>query len=161
MSTETYVIYGVTLVLLLISFIKNKQKTYKGLKKGAKSFIKLMPVLIPIFLFVGILLAVVNPDLIKSMLGEESGFLGLVSGLVVGSITFMPPFVAYPLGNELLSNGAAYPQVAGFLVTLMSVGIIYFPVESKLFNVKVAIYRNLVSFIGAIVVILIVMVIYV
>lgn len=160
MSVETYIIYGVTIVLLAVSFYKSKEKTIKGLKKGAKSFFKLMPVLIPIFLFVGILLAVVTPELVSRLFGEESGLVGMISGLLLGSITFMPPFVAYPLGVELLENGAAYPQVAGFLVTLMSVGIVYYPVESKLFNVKVTIHRNLVSFIGAIVVILIVMVIY-
>ena len=81
-------------------------------------------------------------------------------GLIVGSITFMPPFVAYPLGVELLENGAAYPQVAGFLVTLMSVGIVYFAAESKFFSKKAAILRNVVSFIGALIVIVIVMVMF-
>lgn len=160
MSTETYIIYGLAIVLLLVSFFKDKEKTKKGLKKAYKSFIKLMPVLIPLFLFVGILLAIITPSFISSILGEESGFLGYVIGMSIGSITFMSPFVAYPLGQELLENGAAYPQVAGFLVTLMSVGLVYFPMESKFFNKKAAIYRNIISFIGAILVVLVVVVIY-
>lgn len=160
MSIEAMIIYGLALTLVVISFIANKENTLKGLKKGVKSFIKLMPVLIPLFLFIGILLAVVTPSFISSLLGEESGFLGIILGLSIGSITFLPPFVAYPLGVELLENGGAYPQVAGFLVTVMSVGLVYYAVESKFFNKKAAIYRNLVSFIGAIIVILIVMVVY-
>lgn len=160
MSTETNIIYGLAIVLLLVSFFKDKEKTKKGLKKAYKSFIKLMPVLIPLFLFVGILLAIITPSFISSILGEESGFLGYVIGMSIGSITFMSPFVAYPLGQELLENGAAYPQVAGFLVTLMSVGLVYFAMESKFFNKKAAIYRNIISFIGAILVVLVVVVIY-
>jgi hypothetical protein len=39
----------------------------------------------------------------------------------------------------------------------MSVGLVYFAMESKLFNRKVAIYRNLVSFLGAILVVLVVL----
>lgn len=160
MSLETYVLYGVTLVLLILSLIKSKEKTKKGLIKGMKSFLKLMPLLIPLFLFIGILLAVITPDLISQVLGPNSGILGYLFGLIVGSITFMPPFVAYPLGVELLENGAAYPQVAGFLVTLMSVGLVYYVVESKLFSKKSAILRNLISFIGAIIVIFVVLAVY-
>ncbi len=160
MSIDTIILYGLALILLLVSFIKDKQKTYKGIKKGTKAFIRLMPVLIPTFMFIGILLAVVTPEFISRFLGEESGVLGVISGLIIGSITFMPPFVAYPLGIELLNNGGAYPQVAGFLVALMSVGIVYYVAEAKTFNPKAAILRNVVSLIGAIIVVLIVMVLY-
>jgi len=160
MTIDTILIYGVTIILLIISFIKDKQKTLKGIKKGIKSFLKIMPVLLPMFLFIGIMLAVITPNFISSILGEQSGFLGMIGGLVIGSITFMPPFVAYPLGVELLENGAALPQVAGFLATLMSVGLVYFAVERKLFNTKSAILRNVVSFLGAVLIIIVVLVVY-
>lgn len=160
MGIETYIIYIVTIILLTISFFKSKEKTYKGLKKGLKTFMKLMPVLVPLFLFVGILLALVTPEFISNSLGESSGIFGMIFGLVIGSVTFMSPFVAYPLGVELLDSGAAYPQVAGFLVTLMSVGLVYFAAESKFFSKKAAIFRNAISFIGALLVILIVSVMY-
>ena len=160
LGVEGIVIYVVTGVLLLVSFLKDKKKTLMGLKKGYKSFMKLLPVLLPLFLFIGILVTIVTPEFISALLGENSGILGIIFGLVIGSITFMPPFVAYPLGVELLENGAAMPQVAGFLVTLMSVGFVYIAMESKLFSKKSAILRNMISIIGAIVVILIVMVLY-
>ncbi len=160
MSIETYIIYGLAIVLIIVSSFKDLSKTKKGIKKGMKSFLKLLPVLLPLFLFIGILLAIVTPDFISSLLGEDSGIAGIILGLFLGSITFMPPFVAYPLGVELLSNGGAYPQVAGFLVTLMSVGLVYFAAESKFFSKKAAIYRNLISFVGAIIVILIVWMVY-
>ncbi|MGM0436513.1 MAG: permease [Bacillota bacterium] len=160
MSLDAMIIYGIAIGLTIVSAIIDIEKTKKGFKKGARSFIKLMPVLVPLFLFVGILLAVVTPQFISSLLGEESGFIGVILGLSVGSITFMPPFVAFPLGKELLESGGAYPQVAGFLVTLMSVGIVYFAAETKFFSKKSAIIRNSVSFIGAIIVVGVVAVIY-
>ena len=131
MGTTTYIIYGLAIVLLLFSYSKDKQKTKKALKKAWMSFKKLMPLLLPLFLFIGILLALITPSFISGILGKNSGFLGYSIGMITGSITFMSPFVAYPLGKQLLENGAAYPQVAGFLVTLMSVGIVYFQVESR------------------------------
>ncbi|MFW6285071.1 MAG: hypothetical protein ACOC2X_01695 [Bacillota bacterium] len=159
MSNEGLIIYGIAISLTILSAVVNPGKTWLGIKKGLRSFLKLMPVLIPLFLFVGILMTLVTPGLISGMLGEESGLLGIGVGLVVGSITFMPPFVAFPLGSDLLESGAAYPQVAGFLVTLMSVGVVYFAAESIFFSKKSALVRNLVSFIGAIIVVLVVMVV--
>ena len=160
LSIETYVIYGIAIILFVLSFIFDKGKTKKGLLKGFKSFIKLFPILVPLFLIIGILLAVVTPEFISESLGSDSGIFGYLFALIVGSITFLPSFVAFPLGAELLEAGAGVPQVAGFLVTLMSVGIVYYSAESKYFSKKAAIYRNLVSFIGAIIVILIVMVMF-
>jgi len=138
----------------------DKEKTKKGLIRGVKSFVKLFPILIPLFLIIGILLAVISPALISSFLGDSSGVVGYLFALVVGSITFLPPFVAYPLGTELLEAGAGLPQVAGFLVTLMSVGLVYFAAESKYFSKKSGRYRNVIRFIRAISVILVVMVMY-
>ena len=160
MTLDQIIIYVLTLVLLIASFITDKQKTIKGLKKGSKAFLKLMPVLLPLFLFIGIMLAIVTPEFISKILGEESGFFGMLFALVVGSITFMPAFVSYPLGAQLLENGASVAHVAAFLATLMSVGIVYYAAESKLFSKKAAIFRNVVSFIGALLIILVVLVVY-
>lgn len=157
MPIDTIIIYSLALVLLGVSFLKDRKKTVMALKKAKKTFLKLMPVLLPLFLFVGILLTLVTPEFITRLFGAESGLVGYLLALVIGSITFMSPFVAYPLGQSLIDQGAAVPQVAAFLVTLMSVGLVYFAMESKLFNRKVAIYRNLVSFIGAILVVLVVL----
>ena len=109
LGIEGIVIYIITAILLLISFIKDKKKTLMGIKKGYKAFIKIFPIMIPLFLFIGILMTIVTPDFISSLLGENSGIMGIIFGLIAGSITFMPPFVAYPLGVELLENGAAMP----------------------------------------------------
>jgi uncharacterized membrane protein YraQ (UPF0718 family) len=160
MSTEVYVIYGLAVILTTLGLIKNPKKTKIGLKKGLKSFLNLMPILLPMFLVIGLFLTLITPKLISSLLGEESGFFGVVFGLGIGSITFMPPFVAFPLGKSLLENGGAYPQVAGFLVTLMSIGFVYFQAESRYFSKKSAIFRNLVSFTGAIIVVFVVWVVY-
>ncbi len=160
MSIDTIIMYIVTFVLLIVSFILDKEKTFKGVKKGAKAFLKLMPILLPLFLFIGIMLAIVTPQFISNILGADSGFIGMLFALIVGSITFMPAFVSYPLGAQLLANGAGVAQVAAFLATLMSVGIVYYAAESKLFSKKAAIYRNVISFIGALLIILVVLVVY-
>ncbi len=69
--------------------------------------------------------------------------------MLVGSIAFMPPFVTFPLGAELLNNGAGYPQVAAFVTTLMAVGLVYWAAEVKFFGQKAVALRNGLAFLAS------------
>jgi len=149
MDISTIILYLIALVLLIISIIKDWTKTKKALKKGWMAFLKIMPVLIPLFLIVGIVLSIITPQMIKQILGEESGSLGTFIGMIVGSIAFMPPFVTFPLGAELLEKGAGYPQVAAFVTTLMAVGLVYWVAEVKYFGQKAVILRNSLAFVAS------------
>ncbi len=149
MDMSTIILYGIAFILLVISIVKDKGKTKKAVKKGWMAFIKIVPVLIPLFLIVGIVLSIVTPQTIKTVLGEESGILGVLTGMLVGSIAFMPPFVTFPLGAELLDNGAGYPQVAAFVTTLMAVGLVYWAAEVKFFGQKAVALRNGLAFLAS------------
>lgn len=149
MDLSTIILYSIAIILLIISLIKDKKKTKMAVKKGWMAFKKILPLLIPLFIIVGIVLSVVTPDMIRSVLGENSGILGVLLGMIVGSIAFIPPFVAYPLGADLLANGAGYPQVAAFVTTLMAVGIVYWTTETKFFGKKAVFLRNSLAFIAS------------
>ena len=146
-SSIFYIVVG---LLLIISFYKDKQKTKKAIKIGFNSFKKLLPSLIPMMIGIGLILSILSPDTISSILGEKSGVFGVVLGLIMGSVAFMPSFVAFPLGANLLANGAGYPQIAGFLSSLMAVGLVSLNLEMKYFGKKTAILRNLTAFAAAI-----------
>jgi len=140
--TTTIFFYTASILLTLFSYSRDKKKTKMALKKAYKAFTNLLPALIPMILFVGIMLTLVSPDIIGKMLGDESGLTGIVIGAVLGSIVFMPSFVAFSLGENLLIGGAGYPQVAIFISTLMAVGISSLAIELKYFNKKTTILRN-------------------
>lgn len=145
------VFYSSSIILLIISFLKDKTKTKKALKKAYKSFMKLVPVLIPMVLFVGVLLTLVSPEFISRILGENSGIFGVIIGIILGSIAFMPGFVAFALGDNLLSNGAGYVQVAAFISTLMAVGVSSYGVEVKYFGKKMTLLRNAYALVASII----------
>lgn len=149
--TTTLVFYSSAILLVIISFFKDKQKTKKGLMKAYKSFMKLIPALIPMVLFVGIALTLVSQDTIGLLLGEESGAFGIAIGAILGSISFMPSFVAFSLGANLLEGGAGYPQVAVFISTLMAVGISSISIELKYFNKKFTILRNVMALVASLI----------
>ena len=149
MDISTIILYVTALTLLVVSLTKDKTKTKKAVKKGWMAFVKIIPVLIPLFLIVGIMLSLITPQMIKQALGEDSGIFGVLIGMLVGSVAFMPPFVTFPLGAELLEKGAGYPQVAAFVTTLMGVGLVYWAAEVKFFGTKAVVLRNSLAFMAS------------
>ncbi|GAU77893.1 hypothetical protein [Fusibacter sp. 3D3] len=143
------IIYSVVTFLMIISFIKSPQKTKKAFKIGFNSFKKLLPSIIPMMIGIGIVLSLLSPETVSSILGEKSGFLGVLIGLGIGSVAFMPSFVAFPLGANLLAHGAGYPQIAAFISSLMAVGFMSLGLEIKYFGKKTALIRNLTALVAS------------
>lgn len=144
---DSYIFYGLAIVLLILSFIKDKKKTKMALKKAWKAFENILPEFLVVILLVGFLLAILNPETISKIIGSESGWFGVILAGIIGSITLIPGFVAFPTAAILLENGAGYMQIAAFVSTLMMVGIITIPVEIKYFGKKVSILRNALAFV--------------
>ena len=148
----TYILYALAIAGLAISFFKDRQKTKAALKKAWKSFENILPQILTIFLVIGFALAIFPPETIRKLLGSESGFLGILAAALIGSITLMPGFVAFPLAAALLKSGAGYMQLAAFVSTLMMVGIITIPIEKKTFGLKATMTRNASAFVFSFVV---------
>lgn len=140
------ILYSLSFILLILSFIKDKDKTKKAIKIAFKSFENIMPQFLGIIILVGILLAFLNPETISKLIGGNSGFLGVILSSIIGSITLMPTFVAFSLGDTLLQSGAGYPQVAALISTLTLVGFVTYPMESKYIGKKAAFLRNFIAF---------------
>lgn len=138
----TYLLYGVAGGLLMLSAHKSPAKTKMALKKAWKSFENILPQFLTVLLLIGMLLAVLDAQTISRLLGSESGALGLLLAAVVGSITLIPGFVAFPLAASLLAAGAGYGQITMFLTTLMMVGVVTLPLESQYFGRRLALRRN-------------------
>lgn len=141
-----FMLYAVTIGLLLVSYLKNKETTKEALKKAAKSFENILPDFLGVIVLVGILLAVLNPEVISSLLGAKSGWFGVMVASIVGAITLIPGFIAFPMAAMLLKGGAGYMQMGAFISSLMMVGIVTAPIETKFFGSKITVYRNVLAF---------------
>ncbi|WP_026895274.1 hypothetical protein [Clostridiisalibacter paucivorans] len=141
-------LYIVTAVALVISYFLNPQKTKMGLKKGWKKFSKTLPTYLKLLMIISLVLLFTEETIIK-YLSQDNLLLGLISSLLLGSVTMMPGFIAYPLAKILVEKGVPYMVVAGFVTSLMLVGIVTYPLESKYFGTKATILRNIMSFVVA------------
>lgn len=139
-------LYVVTLMLLGASAWKDKMKTKKALKKAWKALENILPQFLGVIVLVGLMMAIFDAEFISKIIGDQSGPLGVVLSALVGSITLIPGFIAFPTAAILLSNGAGYTQIAAFVSSLMMVGVMTLPVEIQYFGKKLAWSRNLLAF---------------
>lgn len=141
-------LYIVTAVLVAVSFLADRHKTLEGIKIGIKKFRKILPNYLKLLILIAVMLFFTE-GLIVRYLGQENGLIGMMVGMLLGSATMMPGFIAYPLAGVLVERGVLYMVVAGFVTTLMMVGVLTFPVEKEYLGVKGTIIRNSVSFVIA------------
>ena len=144
---QTIILYAVTAVLVIVSLIKSKQKTKKALLKAWKAFENILPQLLGVVILVGLMLAVLDPAAIGSVIGSGTGIWGIAIAAVVGAVTLIPGFIAFPTAALLLTSGAGYMQIGAFVSSLMMVGVVTLPVEFKYFGKKAALLRNGMAFV--------------
>lgn len=144
------IINAIAIGWLIFSVLKSKEKTKKSLKIAVKTFAKILPLIIIIIVFIGFLLGFFPADLISNIIGERAGFWGIMITAVLGSILFIPALISFPLAASLLDGGASVMSVAAFITTLTMVGITTLPLELREMGKKMTILRNVLSFLFAV-----------
>jgi len=147
---STIILIAVAVIALGISLKKDKNKTVKTIKQARNMMKGMLSDIVGILLLIGLVLTLIPSETIESLIGSESGFLAVVLSAVLGTITLIPAFVAFPLIGSLKSSGAGIVTLTAFLTTLTMVGFLTMPLEIKTFGKKFTIIRNGVSFVFAI-----------
>jgi len=136
---------------LLLSLVADRRKTWEGILFGARMFLKILPALVLMVVAVGLLLSALNPRFLESMFGG-AGPVPFLAGLAVGAVALIPGFIAFPLAGLLRSNGVSTAVLAAFVTSLLMVGVVTLPLESRFFGQKAALWRNVLSLLAAAVV---------
>ena len=147
----TYIIIT-TIALTIVSFFFDKKKTWKGIKKGAKQFLNILPTLLSVIILISVVLYFISDDVLTEYLGSGAGITAYFSAGLIGAVAILPGFIAYPLAGILVKSGVSLSVIAVFITTLKMVGIMTIPIERRYFGLKVALIRNILSFAGALVV---------
>jgi len=146
MDIFTMAIWILAIVLTIISLIKDKKKTFAAMKKSKGMMGNMLGEIVAIVFLIGLILTFIPPETIKSVLGSANTYVSTVVSALVGSITLIPAFVAFPLVGSLIDAGASIVPAVAFLTTLTMVGIVTFPLEKKEFGTKFTLARNALSF---------------
>lgn len=142
----TYILYALALSFWLFSSVKDPARTKRALRKSWKAFSGMLPEFSGVLVLVGLILTLLTPSAISRFIGSETGFLGMLFTGIVGAITLIPGFVAFPMASSLLQSGAGIMQISVFIATLMMVGVVTAPLEITYFGRRQTLLRNGLSF---------------
>lgn len=150
MDIFTILLWIITGGALVISLTKNKRRTLNAMKIARGMMGNMIGEIAAILFLIGLILTFIPPETIKSVLGQSDQFISTIVSAVVGSITLIPAFVAFPLVGSFVDIGAGIVPAVAFLTTLTMVGVVTFPLEKQEFGLKFAVTRNTLSFLFAV-----------
>lgn len=146
MDIFTVSLWIITLIWFVISIIKDKERTFNAMKKSKNMMGNMLGQIIGILFLIGLILTFIPPETISKYLGGSNVFSSTIISALVGSITLIPAFVAFPLVGSIVDMGASIIPAVSFLTTLTMVGFVTFNLEKQEFGYKFAISRNGLSF---------------
>ena len=155
MDVFTIAIWALTAGFLVFSFVKDKDKTKKTLKMAFGMGKGMLGSILSIIFLIGLVLTILPPQQIAVFVEKQNMFFATVVSAAFGTITLVPAFIAFPLVGTLVGAGVGIVPSVAFLTTLTMVGIVTFPLERKEFGMKFALTRNVLSFVFALIIALV------
>lgn len=126
--------------------------------KAGRMLWKVFPLILGTILFVS-LIVTLTPKSFYLTIFQNNIFADPFIGSFIGSVSAGNPLISYIIGGELLKQGVSLIAVTAFIVAWVTVGFVQLPAESMILGKRFAFLRNLFSFILAIVVAIITVII--
>lgn len=123
-----------------------------ALKKAWKAFENILPEFLTVIMFVGVLFAVLNPQVISKIIGNNSGWFGIIIAAVVGAVTLIPGFVAFPTAAMLLQNRVKFSNILIFIGAWSTTKIPMLLFEMSALGTKFTLTRLLIDIPGIIII---------
>ncbi len=133
-------------------------RSEKAWRKTKRTLFSSLPLLLGMFLLIGLFNSVFKARFLEVFFHHGILSDSLLGGLV-GSIAVGNPITSYVLAGELLKSGVSLAAVTSFILTWVTVGLVQLPAESITLGKKFAAWRNILSFISAIIIAFLVQVI--
>lgn len=88
-----------------------------------KNFLNFVFMLTPIFICIGLMDIWIERDTMIKIMGEKSGFKGVLVALLLGMVTAVPLYALLPIAGVLLKKGSRISNVLIFLCSSASIRI--------------------------------------
>jgi uncharacterized protein len=116
MDTSFLVLCLIAVLLIVLAYwMKGWDLPVSGLTRGAQMLLSIGPNLLLGFALAGLIQVLVPTDYIAKIIGEGSGFKGLIIATAAGALAPGGPYVNVPLVAVLYESGAGVGPLAAFL----------------------------------------------
>ena len=128
------------------------KKKYKiALKNTFNNIKSTLPILFGIILLIAWVISFI-PDSFYNKIFTGNNIIDSFLGALIGSVAAGNPINSYIIGIELLKQNVGLVAVTAFVISWVTVGVVQFPAEALLLGKKFALTRNIISFISAIII---------
>lgn len=111
-------------------------------------FFDVLPIIVVVFIFVGLIQVWVRQEMVMKFLGGESGVKGLFLASAFGTFLVGPLYVVFPLLKSLLQKGARLAIIVAILAA-WAIKIPMIPLEIKFLGWRFALARSVLVFLSA------------
>ncbi len=130
-------------------------KFLKAYQKTKKTIIMTLPLVMGVILLISLLSPLLKSNWIVKIF-QHNILADSFLGATIGSLAAGNPITSYILAGELTKLGISLAAITAFILAWVTVGIVQLPAESMILGKKFAVLRNILSFISAILIGLIV-----
>lgn len=129
---KKYRLFIVSIVILGIVFIVNKEIGMKSVQVSFNSLKQMLLYVPPIFILLGLLDVWVPKNTMVRLMGEKSGIRGILLAFVAGSIAAGPLYGAFPVAAVFMKKGVKFTNILVFIGTwsCAKIGMVLFEIAA-------------------------------
>ncbi|MCK5699349.1 MAG: hypothetical protein KAH93_05860, partial [Candidatus Aenigmarchaeota archaeon] len=143
---------AVVLVVFLVCYFRDKDKSVHALRLSVRSFERIAPVFVVVILLLVFAQGLFSGDAVFAYVAGVSGLWGYLVAAFVGAIVHVPPFITFPIAGQFLASGVNPGYIAVLVTSLVMVHTFSIPIEVKELGLKFALVRNFLCLVFAIVI---------
>ncbi len=136
----------VSLVLLLLVFLFNKEKGMEVTKAFYHLVIEIFPFLLVVFALMVLINLYLKMDVLKKHMGKESGIKGWIIAIVAGILSMGAIYMWFPLLKDLINKGVK-PGLVGVFLYNRAIKLHWLPLMALYFGLKYVAVLTLVTII--------------
>lgn len=149
---KKYSIFIISTILIILTFIWNKEVGVKAIDTVKFSFKEMMLVIPPIFILMGLLDEWVPKETVVKFMGEGSGLKGIILSFLIGSAAAGPLYGAFPVATVFMKKGVKLTNVFIFIGAWSTTKIPMLLFEIASLGSKFAITRLLINIPGILII---------
>ncbi|OJF76991.1 MAG: permease [Treponema sp. CETP13] len=129
---KKYKYFIITMLILGIVFIINKQTGIKSVQISFNSFKQMLLYIPPIFILLGLLDVWIPRDTMVQLMGEKSGIRGIFLAFAVGAVAAGPLYGAFPVAAVFMKKGVKFTNLLIFIGTwsCAKIGMVLFEIAA-------------------------------
>lgn len=112
---KRYKFFLLLLIVLIFIGIFNFDLASKSILNIKDSFLQMLTVLPPIMLMLGLMDVWISRESLMKYMGNNSGLLGILLSMLIGSIAAGPMYAAFPFTAVLIKKGAKFSNIIIFM----------------------------------------------